>query len=150
MAYIYRQPYPNELWHYGILGQKWGVRRYQNPDGSLTAAGKKRYDKHVKIMQEEGKEVENRSYLLTQLQNETFYDIDRIEKAKNSKEKIRAKDIKRSNDEAFKYLFEMQLNSLRRYKHSEDIVKKLGEVPMTYLEQYPRMKTFYQGSPYKK
>lgn len=33
-----------ELMHYGIKGQKWGVRRYQNKDGSLTAAGKKRYD----------------------------------------------------------------------------------------------------------
>jgi hypothetical protein len=33
-----------ELYHYGIKGQKWGVRRYQNKDGSLTDAGKKRYD----------------------------------------------------------------------------------------------------------
>lgn len=33
-----------ELIHYGIKGMKWGVRRYQNKDGSLTAAGKKRYD----------------------------------------------------------------------------------------------------------
>lgn len=32
-----------ELLHYGIKGMKWGVRRYQNPDGSLTNAGKKRY-----------------------------------------------------------------------------------------------------------
>lgn len=31
------------LMHHGILGQKWGIRRYQNPDGSLTEAGKKRY-----------------------------------------------------------------------------------------------------------
>ena len=32
----------NELYHHGIKGQKWGVRRYQNSDGSLTAEGKKK------------------------------------------------------------------------------------------------------------
>ena len=32
-----------ELYHHGILGQKWGVRRFQNPDGSLTEEGKRRY-----------------------------------------------------------------------------------------------------------
>ena len=33
----------NYLAHYGILGMKWGVRRYQNADGSLTSEGKERY-----------------------------------------------------------------------------------------------------------
>lgn len=33
----------NELYHHGVKGQKWGVRRYQNSDGSLTNAGKKKY-----------------------------------------------------------------------------------------------------------
>ena len=33
----------NELQHHGILGQKWGVRRFQNSNGTLTSAGKKRY-----------------------------------------------------------------------------------------------------------
>lgn len=35
--------YKTELYHHGIKGQKWGVRRYQYEDGSLTPAGKKRY-----------------------------------------------------------------------------------------------------------
>ena len=34
----------SELYHWGIKGMKWGVRRFQKKDGSLTAAGKKRYD----------------------------------------------------------------------------------------------------------
>jgi hypothetical protein len=34
----------NELYHHGIKGQRWGVRRFQNKDGSLKAAGEKRYN----------------------------------------------------------------------------------------------------------
>ena len=35
--------YSDELCHYGIRGMRWGIRRYQNSDGSLTTAGRKRY-----------------------------------------------------------------------------------------------------------
>ena len=42
---FYNYTYPTEIYHYGILGMRWGIRRYQNKDGTLTAAGKKKYAK---------------------------------------------------------------------------------------------------------
>lgn len=42
----------NELYHFGIKGMHWGVRRYQNPDGSLTPKGQKRYGKRETKQQE--------------------------------------------------------------------------------------------------
>ena len=43
--YIAGFPVSDELYHHGIKGQKWGIRRYQNEDGTLTSEGKKRYGK---------------------------------------------------------------------------------------------------------
>ena len=39
--------YPNYLYHHGIKGMKWGVRRFQKKDGTLTSEGKKRYVQEV-------------------------------------------------------------------------------------------------------
>lgn len=54
-----------ELYHSGIKGQKWGIRRYQNPDGTLTDEGKKRYQKieddvkKAALIEEQGTAIAN-------------------------------------------------------------------------------------------
>lgn len=44
----YRIVQADELCHYGILGMRWGIRRFQNSDGTLTSAGRKRYGASIK------------------------------------------------------------------------------------------------------
>ena len=46
------QEYQNYLAHHGVKGQKWGVRRYQNEDGSLTAEGRKKYGVGIEELKE--------------------------------------------------------------------------------------------------
>lgn len=69
-----------ELCHHGIKGMKWGVRRYQNEDGSLTAVGRKKYSKvdtlrsdktgeHFYIAQKRNKNPKDRDRDFTVIKN---------------------------------------------------------------------------------
>lgn len=51
----------DELQHWGIKGMKWGVRRYQNADGSLTPAGRKRYNEEVEALKAQKAKLEERA-----------------------------------------------------------------------------------------
>lgn len=43
MDFLEQYCVPDELYHHGIKGQKWGIRRWQNEDGTLTEAGRRKY-----------------------------------------------------------------------------------------------------------
>ena len=60
MEDIYTIGSDGELHHWGIKGQKWGIRRYQNKDGSLTPAGRKRYAEEEATLKEREKSIKNR------------------------------------------------------------------------------------------
>ncbi len=70
---IYREE--EYIAHHGIKGQKWGVRRFQNEDGSLTEEGKKRYYNGSGNMTKEGKEAFNEIEKLKDENDKEMYDL---------------------------------------------------------------------------
>lgn len=74
------------LMHHGILGQRWGVRRFQNEDGSLTSAGRAR--RTEEMTNEELTEVVRRRNLENQYNRVTGNDVDRSKTKMEKTKKI--------------------------------------------------------------
>lgn len=98
------------LEHYGVKGMKWGVRRFQNADGSLTSAGKKRYS--------EGKILRN--------VKSTSEDVEGIIKTLTSKERKLL-----GGKPGTRYLPEEEYSDV-----AKRFVKKVGDTPVAFLDIY--------------
>ena len=84
----------NELYHHGIRGQKWGVRRFQNADGSLTSAGIKRYSKQIQAKNEA---LDKLKRFKEYGEEDSVKSLNRY----NSSSKVSKKDIQKKLEEEF-------------------------------------------------
>ena len=79
----------NELAHYGIKGMHWGVRRFQNPDGTLTEAGRRHYQKQDdRWVKRKADSIEERAYKKSQREmKKVSKKLDKKYKIKNDYER---------------------------------------------------------------
>lgn len=84
---MWKYNYPNELYHHGILGMKWGIRRFQNKDGSLTAAGKKRAQQDTEEVNEDYKKAHTSKNINT-MSNQELKDVNKRLQMENEYSKL--------------------------------------------------------------
>ena len=108
---------PDYLEHYGITGQKWGIRRYQNKDGSLTPAGKKRYGSTLDEVREKYNQAENvaKSKRLRAEQERQKNNLQKLMTLSNSHTQLR-KDKAAYKAERKAYELEKAYNNLENYE----------------------------------
>lgn len=78
-----------ELYHHGILGQRWGVRRFQNKDGTLTSAGKQRYNVDIETAKK-NLNMANKDYIRNPYNKKAILKF-KLAQKKLEDEKVKAK-----------------------------------------------------------
>lgn len=131
----------DELYHFGVKGVKWGVRRYQNEDGSLTSLGKKR-DKMLSDRKTAKKHSTTSNMVKAEYSRREFEDAKTRLKLENQKKKS-----KRQQDLEKKYIDqgfakdEAEIKAYNRAK-TETILKVAGGIALASAAAYVAYKHY--------
>lgn len=121
----------NELYHYGIRGMKWGVRRYQNSDGSLTSEGKKRYGygSENRMKRDLNRLDKERGYLQGDInRSQYFKDTYKAGSKKANADKYSKWDSKQKNAIANKKHIEASINAILKNAKDQGITLRSKDV----------------------
>lgn len=118
--------YETTLCHYGIKGQKWGVRRFQNPDGTLTAKGKKRLAKNQQYRDKLVNKAQKRA------DNHKKHGDEAIENMK---------DLRKNGVNSKAYKDWKELEEQRREREYEEQNSITGPDGLTYVKKYSQSGT---------
>lgn len=138
MAIYYADASQDEeyLEHYGIRGMKWGIRNYQNPDGSLTPAGKERYGhgKGERTKKQVGRtisDLNSQSREMARIKGDISQQKNRYVKASKKGNTVKAAKYKAKLDESNQNLKNLQ-------KHTEHLIKnaQLGKMPISKISAW--------------